>query len=265
MEMALPRLLFTPHAVLKKPHNVALIAVQIGIGLALWVLSPLKLMPTPFEVFGAYGRLLSQYGLLEALGKSLLTCAEAILLGSILSVGMSYLTVTPFFRAPVIFFTKMRFLSLTGLTLVFTVVTGGGHTLKLSVMVWGLSVFFATNVAAVVAAVTDEELDHARALGMGRWHVVYEVVVRGKLDEVLEALRQNAAITWMMLTLVEGLVRSEGGIGALLLIRAKYLDQGDVYAIQISILLVGMFIDYFLATVKDTACPWSELGNGGAS
>jgi len=41
------------------------------------------------------------------------------------------------------------------------------------------------------------------------------VIVLGRADAAFDAMRQNAAMGWMMLTMVEGISRSEGGIGGL--------------------------------------------------
>jgi NitT/TauT family transport system permease protein len=89
---------------------------------------------------------------------------------------------------------------------------------------------------------------------------VFEVVILGKMDQAFEMLRQNAAITWMTLTMVEGLVRSEGGVGSLLLVQSKFLKLPEIYAIQATILCVGLLLDYFLAWTKRVICPWSQLG-----
>ena len=57
-----------------------------------------------------------------------------------------------------------------------------------------------------------DKFDHARSLRFSDWRVVWEVVVLGTADKAFEILRQNAAIGWMMLTMVEGISRSEGGM-----------------------------------------------------
>ncbi len=79
---------------------------------------------------------------------------------------------------------------------------------------------------------------------MGEWRVVYEVVVIGQADKAFEVLRQNAAMGWMMLTMVEGISRSEGGVGAMLLNQNKHFHLSAVFAIQLTILLLGLAQDY---------------------
>ena len=112
---------------------------------------------------------------------------------------------------------------------------------------------------AVIADLSKERFDHARTLGMSEWRVVWEVVVLGTADEAFEVLRQNAAIGWMMLTMVEGISRAEGGIGAMLLNQNKHFHLAEVFAIQIVILLVGMGQDYAIGLIRNITCPYATL------
>ena len=70
-------------------------------------------------------------------------------------------------------------------------------------------------------------------LGYNNWQTLYEVIIVGKADQVFEILRQNFAIAWLMITLVEGLNMSEGGIGTLLIKYNKYNDLTNVLALQL--------------------------------
>jgi len=72
-------------------------------------------------------------------------------------------------------------------------------------------------------------------------------------------LRQNAAIGWMMLTMVEGIVRSEGGVGAMLLGESKHFLLSEVFAIQAVILIVGLLQDYAIGAVRRIVCPYADL------
>ena len=136
---------------------------------------------------------------------------------------------------------------------------GGGHPLKLSLLVFGMTVFFLTSMASAIADIPKEDFDHARTLRMSEWRVVWEVVVLGTADQAIEVLRQNAAMGWMMLTMVESISRSEGGVGAMLLNQNKHFHLAEVFAIQILILLLGMTQDYGIGLAKRLFCPYSAL------
>ena len=114
-------------------------------------------------------------------------------------------------------------------------------------------------MAEVVASIPKERFDLARTLCMGEWRVVYEVVVVGQADKAFEVLRQNAAMGWMMLTMVEGISRSEGGVGAMLLNQNKHFHLSAVFAIQLTILLLGLGQDYTIGLLRNVFCPYADL------
>src|SRR6267154_1212007 len=148
---------------------------------------------------------------------------------------------------------------MVGLTFFFTIIFSSGHRLKVSLLVFGVAVFFVTSMIDVVAQIPKEKFDLARTLRMGEWRVVWEVIVLSKADAAFDAMRQNAAMGWMMLTMVEGISRSEGGIGALLLNQNKHFRLEAVFAIQIAILLIGLFQDYALGLAKKFLFPYADL------
>ena len=236
-----------------------IIAGQVIAAIVFWAIAPIKVLPRPDEVFEALGRLWMVQGLGRELIISFTLSLEAIFWTTVISLFISYLTVIPFFRPVALAISKGRFLGLIGLTLIFTLYIGGGHALKLSLLVFGMSVFFVTSMASVIIDLPQEEYDYARTLGMHDGRVVWEVVVLGTIDKAFEVLRQNAAIGWMMLTMVEGISRAEGGIGAMLLNQNKHFHLAEVFAIQIVILVVGVFQDYAIGTLRKICCPYAEL------
>jgi NitT/TauT family transport system permease protein len=226
--------------------------------LAMWWFLPMRIIPKPAEVFQALGNMW-----MEGLGRELIISfmlnLEAIFWTVVISLLLAYFTVIPAFRPVVAAISKGRFLGLIGLTLIFTLTVGGGHRLKLSLLVFAMTVFFVTSMAAVIANLPKERFDHARSLGMSEWRVVWDVVILGTADEAFEVLRQNAAIGWMMLTMVEGISRAEGGVGAMLLNQNKHFHIAEVFAIQIVILVVGVLQDYAIGGLRRLICPYSEL------
>lgn len=235
-----------------------LIVGQALVALLVWWTMPISVLPRPDEVFSALGTLWMR-GLGRELITSLLLNVQAIAWTVLISLALSYLTVLPFFRPIAAAVSKGRFLGLIGLTLIFTITLGGGHTLKLALLVFGMTVFFVTSMAAVILDLPKERFDHARSLGMSEWRVVWEVVILGTADEAFEVLRQNAAIGWMMLTMVEGISRAEGGIGAMLLNQNKHFHIAEVFAIQIVILAVGIAQDYAIGALRSLFCPYATL------
>jgi NitT/TauT family transport system permease protein len=63
----------------------------------------------------------------------------------------------------------------------------------------------------------------------------------------------------MMLTMVEGISRSEGGIGALLMDQNKHFHLAAIIAVQGVFLVAGFFQDAFLAWLKSVLVPFAAL------
>ncbi|MDB5189646.1 MAG: nitrate/sulfonate/bicarbonate transporter, inner rane subunit [Parcubacteria group bacterium] len=230
----------------------------VGFGM-FWQANPVRVMPTLTEVGGAILPLW-RAGVGNAILVSMWTLLEAILISSALSLGLSYLYVLAVFRFPLISATKLRFLGFTGLITLFYLATKDGHILKVAVLTFAITVFLLTDMLKVVREIPQERYNLARTLGMNRLRVVWEVVVRGTLSTAIESIRANAAIGWMMLTMVEGLSRSDGGVGVLLLNLNRSRMLENVFAVQLMILFMGVGQDYLIGIIKDVVCPYARLG-----
>ena len=83
------------------------------------------------------------------------------------------------------------------------------------------------------------------------------MVIRGTMAPALEAIRDNAAIGWAMLMMVEGIVRSEGGVGVMLLnLQDRRMDYAAGYGIILTIGMIGIGMDWLLREVRKEACPY---------
>lgn len=250
---------FSPNRVISKATMRLIIVFQVAVLLTVWATSSYVFLPKPMAVLQAFNDLWKTEGLGQELIISFILNVQAMAWATLLSLGFAYLTVVPVFRPIVLAISKGRFLGMVGLTFFFTLLFSSGHRLKVSLLVFGVGVFFVTSMVDVVAQVPKEKFDLARTLRMGEWRVVWEVIVLGRADAAFDALRQNAAMGWMMLTMVEGISRSEGGIGALLLNQNKHFRLEAVFAIQIAILIIGLFQDYAIGLAKKFICPYADL------
>lgn len=250
----------TPNRPTLKSTVKMFIALEVALFVLLWVFSPFSLLPTLGEVWRAFTEQWFD-GLPGDLLISIFANFVAIGISCVISLGLAYLTVLAGFRPIVMFLTKLRFLSLIGLSFFFTMATRSGYQLKISLLVFSISVFFLTGMADVIESIPKEQYDLARTLRMGPWRTVWEVVVLGQIDKAFDVLRQNAAIGWMMLTMIESMVRSEGGIGARLSTANKHFYLSAVFAIQITMLLTGLCQDYGIGVTKRMCCPYATMGS----
>ena len=250
---------FSPNRVISKAALRFIVAFQVAVLLLVWATSSYVFLPKPLDVWRAFVDLWNHEGLGQELIVSFLLNVQAMAWATLIALGLAYLTVVPVFQPIAQAISKGRFLGMVGLTFFFTIIFSSGHRLKVSLLVFGVAVFFVTSMIDVVAQVPKEKFDLARTLRMGEWRVVWEVIVLGKADAAFDAMRQNAAMGWMMLTMVEGISRSEGGVGALLLNQNKHFRLEAVFAIQIAILLIGLFQDYALGLAKKFLFPYADL------
>lgn len=251
--------LFQPFARVNRQTFIIMMIAQAIIGLTMWHAGSNGLIPSPLKVKTAFVDLLGTRQLWDNILVSLGLTVKAMLYSIVITLFFAYLSVIPFFKSVAQFIVKCRYLTLTGLIFIFTLLTADGGQLKLSLLVFGIVPFFVTSFLAVIINIDRQQFELCKTLGYNNWQTLYEVIIIGKADAVLEIIRQNFAISWLMITLVEGLSMSEGGIGTLLIKYNKYNDLSNVMALQLIIFLIGIFFDYLLGILKYWLFPYTQL------
>ena len=251
--------IFQPFANISRQTVVTMVIAQVVIALLLWHVTSDGLIPKPEKVAAAFMHLLSTRLLIDNVLVSLALTMQAMLYSIVITLVFAYLSVLPFFRSIAQFIVKCRYLTLAGLIFVFTLLTKDGSTLKLWLLIFGIVPFFVTSFLSVILHIDRQEYELCKTLGYNNWQTLYEVIVVGKADQVFEILRQNFAIAWLMITMVEGLNMSEGGIGALLIKYNKYNDLTNVLALQLVIFILGLFFDFLLGYIRTWLFPYTNL------
>jgi NitT/TauT family transport system permease protein len=250
--------MFKPFATISRANFLIMAGSQALFTVIVWQLSPAGLIPHPSRIGEALGGLLTSRLLMDNLLASLLLTLKALLYSVAMTLFFAYLSVIPFLRSVAQLIVKCRYLTLTGLIFIFTLLTRDGGALKLSLLIFGIVPFFTTSFLAVINHIPKQEFELCQTLGYNRWQSLFEVIVVGKADQVFEIVRQNFAIAWMMITMVEGLSMSEGGIGVLLIKYNKYNDLPHVLALQGVIFGLGLFFDYLLGTLRHWIFPYTK-------
>jgi NitT/TauT family transport system permease protein len=246
---------FLPNRAVSRPVMLGLSLGWVGLALLVWIVSPWKTLPGPVEVWNALGSLWWEHGMGPELFTTLRLILHALALTVLIAMSLSYLTVIAAMRPLIGVVCKLRFLGLVGLVIPFTLWTGGGYPLKVALLTFGMATFFVTAMAQVVIEIPSEQFDHMRVLGASEWRILWEVVVRGTADKALDILRQILAMGWAMITMVEGISRAEGGLGAMILNQNKHFLLAEVYAILLVILFIGMILDYAMGVLTALLCP----------
>jgi sulfonate transport system permease protein len=251
--------LFTPFATVSRSTALLLLAGQFTLLLLLWNGFADGLIPGPGPVARELGELLGSRLLWEEIFTSLVLTMKALGISIAIALAIGYASLLPFFNGLAQFLVKCRYLTLTGLIFIFTLLTRDGGQLKLSLLVFGMVPFFVTSFLSVLHARNPQEYELCRTLGYNNRQALLETIVIGKGDAVLEILRQNFAMSWLMITLVEGLNMSEGGIGTLLIKYNKYNDLPHVLAIQCVLFATGIALDAALGAKRRWLFPYTRF------
>ena len=245
-----------PFESLSGANTNILIFGQLILFFVIWMLLPDTTLPTPGEILTAWDDMARNQAMLSELFKSAKTIWISIFWSTLIAGTITALSTANFFKPSAKALTSLRFLGFAGITFFFTLWTSSGAELKIWMLTFGMTVFLLTNMLSMAAGITQDEIDYARTLRLNGWQITWEVVLRGKMDEALDLIRQNAAMGWTLLSMVEGLVRSEGGIGTLLLNQNKYLHLSAIFAIQLTILTYGLLQDKLLHWIRFQLCPY---------
>jgi ABC-type nitrate/sulfonate/bicarbonate transport system permease component len=250
---------FEPFGTISKTNMIVLIIVQVIFALGLWQWLGGGLIPSPGKIGTKVLEIIKTGSFWDNFFSSLMLTLKGMFIALLIALTVSYLSLIPFFKPLAKFIIKCRYLSLTGLIFAFTLLTNDGSQLKLSLLLFGIVPFFVTSFLSVIDGIDKQEYELCATLGMSKWRTLWEVIIVGRLDQVLEVLRQNFAIAWMMITMVEGISMSEGGLGTLLIKSNKYIDLAGVFAVLVIIFILGVFFDYILGALRFWLFPYTKI------
>jgi ABC-type nitrate/sulfonate/bicarbonate transport system permease component len=251
--------LFEPLHNFSRKNMLLLVVAETLLALLLWQLNGNGLIPTPAKVGSAIVKIISTGDFWDNFFSSLSLTLKGMGIAIIIALLICYLSLIPFFQPLARFVIKCRYLTLTGLIFLFTLLTPNAGQLKVTMLVFGIVPFFVTSFLSIIDGINIQEYELCKTLGMSSWRTLREVIIVGRLDQVLEIMRQNFAISWLMITMVEGYSMSEGGLGAMMIKSNKYLDMGTVFGILVIIFLIGIFFDYVLGQLRYWLFPYTKL------
>ncbi len=250
-----------PFESLGKRDSMAIAGFWILLVTIYWVIATSgekKLFPSPDQVWHGFVALYNE-GLVVHIASSLWLCLQATLISIVFSLLIAYAYPIPLLRPLSKTMSQLRYLPLTGITFYLTILVNNARTMQVWVLVIFMSLYFITSLMAVIKDIAQEEIDHARSLKCSRWEILWQVIIKGRADYVIDVLRQNLAITWMMLVTVESILIAAGGLGVLIKNSDKFMNHGRILALQIVILLVGLGIDLALTTIRKSVFRYSKF------
>jgi NitT/TauT family transport system permease protein len=257
-----PPAILTPNQSVNRSTRRLVVLAWVVCTAVAWFFSPFVFLPKPSEVFAALHDLWFYQALGVELFSSVCLNLEAIAIATIISLVLAYLGTIPAITPAVSFIGKLRFLSLAGLGFAFTLMTSNGHSLRISVLVFMVVVFFVVSMVDVIQSIPKEQFDLAHTLHMGPWESLWEVVILGQIDQAFVVLRQTAAMSFMFIATAESMSMSGGGIGMLLTTATKHFHLAEIMAMQIVILILGLAQDSMIGYLRRLCCPYADLQRG---
>jgi ABC-type nitrate/sulfonate/bicarbonate transport system permease component len=242
--------IFTPFEYISKKTLYSLIIIQAVVLLLIWAFAlPEKtFFPRLGDVMQSWQQMWSE-GLAYHIMQTLKLCFIATFISVIFSSIVAYLSVIPFFKPIALFFTKLRYNPIVGFTLFLTMMTGGGRNLQIVLLVVFMSFYFITSLMSMIETIPEEDYFRRKAQKMNRWQILWKVVVVDRLDYLIEIVRQNLSITFMMIVSVEIMSKETGGIGTLLKDSERNLSFSRIFALQLTILIIGILLDLLLGFI----------------
>jgi len=242
--------LVQPFGKVNKRTSTMITIGWISFLLILFQLFHSPIVPAPSDIAIAFVNLIRDNSFWEDFMKSLFVTIQAMGYSIIITALLVYGSRIPLFKVFAQFASKCRYLTLTGLVVLFTFFTSDLGQLKMSLLIFGIVPYFVTSFLGVVESIPQQQIDKAYVNRKNSWGALYEIVVVGKLDQLFEVMRQNFAISWMMITTVEAYDMSGGGIGTMLIKSNRHLDLAPIFAMLLSVLSIGIFFDWGLKKLR---------------
>lgn len=224
------------------------IGIVVVTMISIWQTS--KYLPSLQEVLLAFPTLIKERDLDHHFLHSMSFCLSAVGWSFLIGLGFAYLSVIPMFRMFCIFMRKFRFLPSTGLGFLFMQLTPDIEHRMMWMMVFGIAVWMIDTMIGVALSIKEDQIRYASSLRLSPWKTFRELLLFGKAPDMMAAAISTFAISWTLLSAIENISKSGGGIGVVLAESNKYYRFDQVYATQILILLTGIGIDFFLNKLR---------------
>lgn len=241
--------------------------VSTSIIIALWVLvteagwvEPLFL-PSPMAVIQRFGDLLTEGFAGVSLGQHLI----ASLIRVFGAFGLAVLTAVPIgiligcnvwvrgiFDPIIEFYRPLPPLAYLPLVIIWL---GIDETSKITLIYLAMFAPIALSARAGVSSAKSEQIQAAYSMGATRMQVLYHVIIKSAMPEILTGLRIGIGFGWTTLVASE-MVAAEAGVGFMVLNAAEFLVTDVVIAGIIIIGMIAYTFDAFMRFLETKLVPW---------
>lgn len=218
-------------------------------------------LPTPEAVLGKFidisreefsGATLWQHtmaSLFRVFSAFFLACATAIPIGIAMGVNRVFRGI---FDPPIEFYRPIPPLGYLPLTIIWL---GIEDTQKIVLIFLAIFAPMALNARAGVRSVSIEQIHAAYSLGASRAQVIWHVVLKGAMPEILTGMRIGIGFGWTTLVAAE-MVAAEAGLGHMVLSAAEFLVTDVVIMGIVVIGGLAYLFDLLMRYLEHTLIPW---------
>ena len=189
------------------------------------------------------------WSLYRVFGAFLLACVTAIPIGIAMGVNRVARGV---FDPPIEFYRPLPPLGYLPLTVIWF---GIDETQKLVLLFLAMFAPIVLNTRAGVRSVAIEQIHAAYSMGASRAQVLWHIIFKGALPEILTGLRIAIGFGWTTLVAAE-LVATQEGLGAMIMSASEFLVTDIVVMGIIVIGIIAYTFDLFMRWVERKLVPW---------
>jgi NitT/TauT family transport system permease protein len=202
------------------------------------------ILPTPVQVVKSYPSLIQEDELVPNTLKSIWLNFQGYFWAVVISIPIGFMIgLWPLFKG---LFSRqvdaLRYLPLTALTGLFIIWFGIEDQMKIAFLAFGIIVYLLPVVVQRIQEVNDVYTKTVFTLGATDWQTIRTVFFPAVMSKLIDDIRVLTAISWTYIIIAE-LLNRQGGIGALIYIKARQGQIPKVFAILIVIILIGFFQD----------------------
>lgn len=245
------------------------VATAIALFVAWWLVTlpalgpfikPLFL-PSPAEVWAKFVSVATEGYQDRTLGEHTWSSVQRIFVAFILAaitgipIGIAMATNRVFrgiFDPPIEFYRPLPPLGYLPLTVIWF---GIGETQKLVLLFLAMFAPMVLNARAGVRSVAIEQIHAAYSLGASRAQVLWHVILKGAMPEILTGMRIGIGFGWTTLVAAE-LVATQEGLGAMIMSASEFLVTSVVIMGIIVIGIIAYSFDLLMRWIEHKVVPW---------
>lgn len=156
------------------------------------------------------------------------------------------------FDPPIEFYRPIPPLAYLPLTIIWF---GIGESGKIFLIYLACFAPIAINARAGVRSVSVEQIHAAYSMGASRQQVIWQVVIKAALPEILTGMRVAIAFGWTTLVAAE-MVAAKAGIGVMVLNAARFLATDIVFLGIVVIGAIAFLFDLMMRQLERKLVPW---------